>query len=87
MQKSLASAGFVEVSGARLPLVFKAPAGQFADYFRTFAARAAVILDEQSDEVLKEIYTDWDTQLEDFLVGDEYHVPMPALAVSAVRGA
>lgn len=87
MREALEGAGFDEVSCVRLPLVFRAPAGQFADHFRNFAARAAVILDKQTDEVLKEIYNTWDTELEEFLIGGAYHVPMPALAVSAVRRA
>ena len=86
MQQALAGAGFGAVSSARLPLVFKAPVGQFAAYFRTFAVRAAVMLDKQPEAVLKEIHAVWDEQLEDFRMGDEYHVPMPALAVSAVLG-
>lgn len=85
MRAALKAAGFGEFSSARLPLVFKAPKGQFAKHFRTFAARAAVILDTQDADVLKEIYTSWEAQLEDFLVGDEYHVPMPAIAVAGVR--
>lgn len=85
MQDALEQAAFGEVAIARLPLVFRAPAGRFAEHFRNFAARAAVILDKQADEVLKEIYRSWDAQLEEFLVEDAYLVPMPALAVSAVR--
>jgi len=85
MQEALETAGFGEVSSVRLPLVFRAPAGHFAEHFRTFAARAAVILDKQTDEVLKDIYATWDTQLQDFRVADDFQVPMPALAVSAVR--
>ena len=87
MREELEAAGFGEVSSFRLPLVFKAPKGHFAEYFRNFAARAAVILDKQAENVLEEIYASWNSQLEEFLVGDEHHVPMPALAVSAVRGA
>jgi SAM-dependent methyltransferase len=87
MQDALEQAGFGEVSMVRLPLVFRASAGKFAEHFRNFAARAAVILDQQPDEVLREIYAVWDAQLEDFLVDDAYHVPMPALAVSAVKRA
>jgi ubiquinone/menaquinone biosynthesis C-methylase UbiE len=86
MREALEAAGFSDVSAVRLPLVFRAPKGQFPKHFRAFAARAAVILDQQSDDVLREIYANWENQLDDFLVGDEhYHVPMPALAVSAVR--
>ncbi|MCE8539999.1 methyltransferase domain-containing protein [Ruegeria pomeroyi] len=85
MREALKPAGFREVSSVRLPLVFKAPKGQFAKHFRVFAARAAVILDKQPEDILKEIYATWETQLQDFLVDGEYHVPMPAIAVSAVR--
>jgi len=85
MREILERGGFQNVSVVRLPLVFRAPAGKFTEHFRNFAARAAVILDKQSDAVLKEIYSAWDTQLEEFLIDDEYKVPMPALAVSAVR--
>ncbi len=87
MREALEAAGFAEISSARLPLVFKAPKGQFSEYFRKFAVRAAVILDEQTDDTLKEIYTTWETQLEDFLDGGEYRVPMPAITVAAVREA
>lgn len=87
MREALEAAGFGEFSSARVPLVFKAPKGQFAKHFRNFAARAAVILDKQSEDVLKEIYTSWETQLEDFVDGDEYQVPMPAIVVTAVRRA
>ncbi len=86
IREALQAAGFEEFSSARVPLVFKAPKGQFARYFRNFAARAAVILDEQNEDVLKEIYSAWETQLEDFLVEDEYRVPMPAIVATAVRG-
>lgn len=85
MREALERAGFRDVSMSRLPLVFRAPAGRFAEHFRTFAARAAVILDRQPDEILKEIRASWDAQLAEFSVGTAYHVPMPALAVSAVR--
>lgn len=85
MKETLEQAGFSEVSIVRLPLTFRAPAGNFAEHFRNFAARAAVILDKQPDAVLKEIYSSWDALLADFLVDGEYQVPMPALAVSAVR--
>lgn len=84
MRDALETIGFDEVSVVRLPLVFKAPEGQFAEHFRSFAARAAVILDKQSEKVLKDIYADWDANLEEFRAGSEYHVPMPALAVSAI---
>ncbi|MDJ0858636.1 MAG: methyltransferase domain-containing protein [Dinoroseobacter sp.] len=87
MREALEAAGFGEFSSARLPLVFTAPKGQFAKHFRSFAARTAVILDKQKEDVVKEIYSSWETQLEDFLDGDEYHVPMPAIAATAVRGA
>lgn len=86
MRGALEAAGFGEFSSARLPLVFKAPKGQFANHFRRFAARAAVILDGQNEDVLKEIYASWETQLEEFVDGDEYHVPMPAIVATAVRG-
>jgi hypothetical protein len=86
MREALETAGFGEFSSARLPLVFKAPKRQFAQHFRNFAARAAVILDKQDKDVLQEIYTTWETQLQDFLDGDEYHVPMPAIVATAVRG-
>ncbi|MBF9059186.1 methyltransferase domain-containing protein [Rhodobacterales bacterium HKCCSP123] len=86
IREALETAGFNEVLAVRLPLVFRAPKGQFPEHFRAFAARAAVILDKQPDDVLSEIYSAWEAQLEDFLMGDDYyHVPMPALAVSAVR--
>ena len=87
MRKALEAAGFGEFSSAQVPLVFKAPKGRFAKHFRNFAARAAVILDKQNEGVLKEIYTSWETQLEDFLNGEEYHVPMPAIVATAVRTA
>ncbi len=86
MREALEQAGFEEVDVRRLPLVFRSPAGKFADHFRKFAARAAVILDQQTDAVLNEIYSSWETELESFLVEGEYKVPMPALAVSAVCG-
>ena len=85
MRAALESAGFDAFSSVRLPLVFKAPVGKFAEHFRAFAARAAVILDKQADDVLTEIYAAWDAQLAEFRVEDAYHVPMPVLAVSAVR--
>jgi hypothetical protein len=85
MKVALEQAGFDEVTCLRLPLVFRCPAGSFAEHFRNFAARAAVILDRQDDAVLKEIHSSWDTQLDAFLVDGELQVPMPALAVSAVR--
>ena len=84
MRAALEQAGFDEVSVLRLPLVFKSPAGKFAEHFRNFAARAAVILDQQTDVVLEEIYSSWETQLDSFFVEGEFQVPMPALAVSAV---
>jgi len=87
MREVLERAGLDEVSTVRLPLVFKAPVGRFAEHFRNFAARAAVILDKQPDAVLHDIYASWDDQLAAFVVGDAYHIPMPALAVSAVRKA
>ncbi len=86
MRESLEGAGFEEPSFVRLPLVFRAPVGRFTEHFRSFAARAAVILDKQSDAVLEKIRSAWDRQLEEFLVDGEYQVPTPALAVSAVRG-
>ncbi len=85
MQEALEQAGFGEVSVQMLPLTFRAPAGRFAENFKAFAARAAVILDRQDDAVLQEIYKSWDAQLSEFLVEGHYEVPMPALAVSAVR--
>ena len=85
MREILKRSGFKDVSVVRLSLVFRAPTGKFADHFRAFAARAAVILDNQSDAILKEIYSTWDAQLAEFRIDDEYRVPMPALAVSAVR--
>ena len=85
MREILEQGGFKDVSVVRLPLIFRAPVGEFADHFRAFAARAAVILDKQSDAILQEIYSAWDAQLAEFLLDDEYRVPMPALAVSAVR--
>jgi len=85
MREALEHAGFGDVSVHTLPLVFTAPAGKFAEHFRNFAARAAVILDQQADAVLEEIYSSWESQLEEFLVNGRYEVPMPALAVSAVR--
>lgn len=84
MGAALVQSGFDEISFVRLPLVFRCPTGAFAEHFRNFAARAAVILDRQDDAVLKEIHSSWDTQLEAFLVDGELQVPMPALAVSAV---
>ncbi len=87
MREALEAVGFSEVTSVRLPLVFKAPKGHFAEHFRNFAARAAVILDGQTEEVLAEIYANWETQLEGFLVDGEYRVPMPALAVSATSEA
>ncbi|MGJ5621597.1 class I SAM-dependent methyltransferase [Sulfitobacter sp. MF3-043] len=86
MRKALEKTGFQAISILQLPLAFRAPSGKFAEQFRQFAARAAIILDKQDDAVLKEIYSSWDAQLKEFLVDGEYRVPMPALAVSAVRG-
>ena len=86
MRTALEKAGFKDVSVVQLPLVLRAPSGQFAEHFRNFAARAAVILDKQSNAVLDEIYASWDALLANFLADGEYRVPMPALAVSAVRG-
>jgi ubiquinone/menaquinone biosynthesis C-methylase UbiE len=86
MRQALEEAGFDEVSFLRLPLVFRCPAGRFAEHFRNFAVRAAVILDRQNDAALKEIHSSWDSQLQEFDVDGELQVPMPALAVSAVRG-
>jgi len=83
--EALEKAGFTDVSVQTLPLVFKAPAGKFVEHFRNFAARSAVILDQQTDAVLEEIYSSWEAQLEEFLVDGRYEVSMPALAVSAVR--
>ena len=85
MREALETVGFGDVSVETLPLFFTAPAGKFAEHFRTFAARAAVILDQQTDAISKEIYASWEQQLEEFLVDGQYQVPMPALAVSAVR--
>lgn len=85
MRATLEKAGFRGVACVRLPLTFTAPAGEFVAHFRKFAGRAAVILDKQEDDVLKQIYDAWDSQLEEYLVEDAYQVPMPALAVSAVR--
>lgn len=76
-----------EVACARLPLEFRALAGQFAKHFRTFAARAAVILDKPSDEILQDIHASREAQLKQYLTGDEYRIPRPTLAVSAVRRA
>lgn len=85
ISEALEQAGFTDVSVQQLPLVFKAPAGQFAEHFKTFAARAAIILNKQSDSVVNDIYSAWDTQLNEFLKDGLYQVPMPALAVSAER--
>lgn len=85
LRAALETAGFRDIAIERLPLVFRAPAGRFAGQFRQFAARAAVILDKQEDAVTQAIYDQWDALLQDYLDGEEYHVPMPALAVSAVR--
>lgn len=85
MRAALEAAGFDEVEFRRLPLVFTAPVGAFTEHFRAFAARAAVILDKQTDAVLAEIYAAWDAALPDFVEGEAYRIPMPALAVSAVR--
>lgn len=85
MREALEKAGFDDVLVDTLPLVFSAPAGRFVEHFRNFAARAAVILDRQTDAVSKEIHASWETQLQEFLVDGQYRVPMPALAVSAVR--
>lgn len=86
MQEMLERTGFCEISACVLPLFFTAPVGKFTENFRTFAARAAVILDQQPEEVLEQIYSAWDDQLTEFLVDGHYRVPMPALAVCAVRG-
>jgi SAM-dependent methyltransferase len=85
MTEALAAEGFGAVSCAELPLMFRCPADAFADHFRNFAARAAVILDRQDEAVLAEIYNAWESALEDFVMNGELQVPMPALAVSAVR--
>ena len=85
MSGALEPAGFADVSVQQLQLVFKAPAGEFAEHFRNFAARAAIILGKQSDSVVNDIYSTWDTQLDEFIQDGVYRVPMPALAVSAVR--
>jgi len=83
MREALESAGFADVSAARLPLIYRAPAGRFAEHFRTFSVRSAVILDKQTDAALDEIYRAWNTEMENYLVDGEYRVPMPALALSA----
>ncbi len=85
MSAALHTAGFGDISVTNLPLEFRAPEGGFVEHFRAFAARAAVILDKQSSETLEAIYAAWNTQLDAFLVDGTYRVPMPALAVSAVR--
>jgi ubiquinone/menaquinone biosynthesis C-methylase UbiE len=85
MTDALARAGFADVEVRHLPLVFRAREGAFADHFRIFAARAAVILDRQTDDVLHNIYSAWDAQLQDYLVDGVYEVPMPAIAASALR--
>ena len=85
MREALEQGGFEEISLLRLPLVFRAPAGKFAEHFRNFAARAAVVLDRQTAVVAEEIYSSWQSQLDAFLVDGEFRVPMPALAVAAVR--
>lgn len=85
LRNALRTVGFEEISVAELPLVFRAPEGRFAEHFRAFAARASVILDQQTDTVLSEIYAAWDEQLGEFVDQGEYRIPMPALAVSGVR--
>ena len=87
MRDILKRTGFQNVTVTELPLVFTAPQGRFAEHFRSFAARAAVILDAQSNDVLDDIYASWDARLGDYLLDGRYEVPMPALAVSAVREA
>lgn len=85
IKSALDHAGFDEVSCRRLPIVFRCPAGRFAEHFRNFAARSAVILDRQDEAIQEAIHADWDSQLQAFLVEGELQVPMPALAVAAVR--
>lgn len=85
MRAALEQAGFEDVRIEVLPLEFKAPEGKFAEHFRNFAARAAVILDQQNETVLQEIYASWENLLAEFLLDGRYCVPMPALAVSAIR--
>lgn len=85
MSAVLGEAGFGEISVQTLPLQYRAPAGAFAQHFRQFAARAAVILDCQDNGVLEDIYAAWDAQLAGFVTAGQYLIPMPALAVSAVR--
>lgn len=85
LREALQGAGFADISVVRLPLVFRAPGGRFADHFRAFAARSAVILDQQTQAVLDQLYAAWDDQLGEFIEQGEYRIPMPALAVSGVR--
>lgn len=85
LRDALQRAGFTDISVVWLPLVFTAPEGRFADHFRAFAARAAVILDQQTDAVLDQLHATWDDQLEEFIEQGEYRIPMPALAVSGMR--
>lgn len=85
MEDAFTQTGFTNVVVEQLSLVFTAPEGKFTEYFRNFAARAAVILDRQSKDVLNAIHAAWDEQLEGFLADGEYRIPMPALAVAATK--
>jgi SAM-dependent methyltransferase len=85
MLERLESCGFRDASAMRLPLVFEAPEGKFAERFRLFAARAAMILDRQSDAVARDIQSAWEEQLQEFLDDGRYRIPMPAIAVCATR--
>ena len=85
MTEALEAVGFGDVRAERLPLEFRAPEGRFAKHFRVFSARSAVILDVQDKGVMTHLETAWEEGLAPFLRDGEYRVPMPAMAVTAVR--
>lgn len=85
LQSALGAASFENVEFARLPLIFTAPAGQFAPRLRAFAVRAGMILDQQTEAVRQQIFAEWDAQLDEFRVDDEYRIPMPAFTASAAK--
>jgi SAM-dependent methyltransferase len=81
----MAAAGFKDIEIGVVPIVLRAPADTFMDFFGKFSVRVTMILERQEPQVQRTIEDEIMAGLQQFASDGQLDLPMPAIAVSGRR--
>ncbi|MEM8795525.1 MAG: methyltransferase domain-containing protein [Pseudomonadota bacterium] len=81
------SAGFTDVEFQEIPSVYHAPKGDFFDNIMQLTVRGAMIVEMQSDEVVRRIKNEMNQIAADYETEEGIVIPVPSIVVSGRKAA